>query len=97
MATEATKNLDLATQPTGALPIPAARLELPPHLPLPSETQAWIPGREAPTHEEIAREAYALYEARGRESGWDVEDWLAAEETLRRRSIRSTGSMRDES
>ena len=34
---------------------------------------------------EIAREAYARYEARGRENGHDVEDWLAAEEHLRRR------------
>jgi hypothetical protein len=27
--------------------------------------------------------AYALYAARGYQDGWDVEDWLAAEESLR--------------
>jgi hypothetical protein len=39
-----------------------------------------------PTPDEIAAEAYALYCARGREDGHDVEDWLAAEEQLWRRS-----------
>jgi hypothetical protein len=38
---------------------------------------------EPPPHEAIAREAYALYAARGYQDGWDVEDWLAAEESLR--------------
>jgi hypothetical protein len=40
--------------------------------------------REAIAREAIAREAYALYSARGYQDGWDVEDWLAAEESLRR-------------
>lgn len=35
------------------------------------------------THEEIARRAYQLYEARGREHGRAHEDWLAAEAELR--------------
>jgi hypothetical protein len=39
---------------------------------------------EPHSHEAIAREAYALYAARGYQDGWDVEDWLAAEESLRR-------------
>jgi hypothetical protein len=39
---------------------------------------------DPPPHETIAREAYALYAARGYQDGWDVEDWLAAEESLRR-------------
>jgi hypothetical protein len=39
---------------------------------------------DVPPHEAIAREAYALYAARGYQDGWDVEDWLAAEESLRR-------------
>ena len=38
-------------------------------------------------HEEderlIAERAYALYQARGREHGHDVEDWLAAKEQVR--------------
>lgn len=37
---------------------------------------------------EIAMEAYARYEQRGREDGHDVEDWLAAEESLRRARAR---------
>ena len=32
--------------------------------------------------ERIARRAYELYEARGREDGRDVDDWLAAEHEL---------------
>lgn len=34
-------------------------------------------------HEEIARLAYARYQARGGAHGADVEDWLAAEAELR--------------
>jgi Protein of unknown function (DUF2934) len=33
-------------------------------------------------HNEIARRAYELYEARGREDGHDQEDWLQAERDL---------------
>jgi hypothetical protein len=36
-----------------------------------------------PTHDEIARRAYHLYEARGREHGRDMEDWFQAERELR--------------
>ena len=35
---------------------------------------------------EIAFEAYARYVERGRLDGHDVEDWLAAEQRLRRRA-----------
>jgi len=36
---------------------------------------------EAPNdvREQIARRAYELYEARGREDGHDLDDWLRAE------------------
>jgi Protein of unknown function (DUF2934) len=34
------------------------------------------------TQEEIAQRAYALYEARGREDGHDLDDWLEAERQL---------------
>jgi hypothetical protein len=34
------------------------------------------------TQEEIAQRAYALYEARGREDGHDIDDWLEAEREL---------------
>ena len=36
----------------------------------------------APTHDEIALEAYAIYVASGYEDGHDVENWLAAEQAL---------------
>ena len=37
-----------------------------------------------PTHEDIARRAYQLYEERGGEHGRDLEDWFQAERELRR-------------
>ena len=36
-----------------------------------------------PTHEDIARRAYQLYEERGGEHGRDWQDWLQAERELR--------------
>jgi len=39
--------------------------------------------RPAITDTEIARRAYDLYLARGREDGHDVEDWMQAERELR--------------
>jgi hypothetical protein len=36
-----------------------------------------------PTHEDIARRAYHLYEERGSEHGRDLEDWFQAERELR--------------
>ena len=41
-------------------------------------------GQLAPTHYEIAQLAFSLYEARGRQDGHDVEDWLRAEQELLR-------------
>jgi len=38
----------------------------------------------APTHEEIARLAFSLYETRGRQDGHHIDDWLRAEKELRR-------------
>ena len=35
-----------------------------------------------PTHDEIARRAYALFEKSGRVSGHDMENWLQAEAQL---------------
>lgn len=40
----------------------------------------------APSHEEIARLAYAYWEARDRHEGTAVEDWLRAERELRDRN-----------
>ena len=36
----------------------------------------------APTHDEIARRAYRLFEERGREPGREWEDWFRAEREL---------------
>jgi outer membrane protein TolC len=33
-------------------------------------------------HERIAQRAYQLYETRGRVDGYDVQDWLRAEQEL---------------
>ena len=35
-----------------------------------------------PTHEDIARCAYLIYESRSREHGRDLEDWLEAKTQL---------------
>jgi hypothetical protein len=35
-----------------------------------------------PTHDDIARRAYQLYETRGGEHGRDLEDWFQAEREL---------------
>jgi hypothetical protein len=43
------------------------------------------------THGVIARRAYELYTARGREHGHDVDDWLQAERELRH-AVRSTAA-----
>ena len=40
-----------------------------------------------PTHEDIARRAYQLFEDRGREHGHDLEDWLQAERELRDQGV----------
>jgi hypothetical protein len=40
-------------------------------------------GERHPSREEIARLAYQFYEARGRQDGQDVDDWLSAERELK--------------
>jgi hypothetical protein len=37
--------------------------------------------------QQIAQLAFRLYEARGREDGHDIEDWLRAEAALQREAI----------
>lgn len=44
-----------------------------------------------PTHEEIAAEAYAIYEARGGNHGQHDDDWLEAERRLKARRAEDTG------
>ncbi len=47
------------------------------------------PAAQRPTiaDAEIARRAYALYLARGREDGHDVEDWIQAERELNESAV----------
>ncbi len=46
-------------------------------------------------HQEIAEVAYSYWESRGREDGHDVEDWLTAEQEVRRRhSVQRSDSQR---
>ena len=50
-------------------------------------TEGYLENDKIPTRiiaqDDIAQRAYALYLARGREDGHDVDDWLAAELELR--------------
>jgi hypothetical protein len=39
--------------------------------------------------DQIRERAYELYEARGREDGHDLEDWLRAEGEIMERKVRS--------
>ena len=43
----------------------------------------------APTHDEIAAEAYAIYAASGYQDGRDVDNWLEAEQALLERRARA--------
>jgi hypothetical protein len=47
-----------------------------------SGVEPCIHDRSAPTHEEIAKLAYCFYESRGRQDGYQMEDWLRAEQEL---------------
>jgi len=52
----------------------ASRTSTPPHI---QQFQT-----HAELQEQVSRRAYELYEARGREDGRDVDDWLQAESEL---------------
>jgi len=45
---------------------------------------AYTGGHTTPTHDEIARRAFHIYEERGRQEGFDLDDWLLAEQELAR-------------
>jgi hypothetical protein len=49
---------------------------------LTGETYCATGSERFPAPHEVARLAYRLYEARGRQDGHDVEDWLLAEGLL---------------
>jgi hypothetical protein len=43
-----------------------------------------VPSESLPLEERIRRRAYELYVQRGNESGSELDDWLQAEEEIRR-------------
>ena len=47
--------------------------------PTPKQVSRFGRATQEDIEEEIRRRAYELYEARGREDGHDLEDWLRAE------------------
>jgi Protein of unknown function (DUF2934) len=51
----------------------------------PMELNAPRVAARTPTHEEIAALAYSYWEARGRQHGSALQDWLRAEDELNRR------------
>ncbi len=49
-------------------------------------------GEPQDIEEEIRRRAYQLYELRGREDGHDLDDWLRAEDEVRRQIARTVAA-----
>ena len=41
---------------------------------------------------QIRQRAYELYEARGREDGHELEDWIRAEEEIREKKVRTAAA-----
>jgi hypothetical protein len=51
---------------------------------------------EHPSHGEIAARAFDLYEARGAQPGYDLQDWLEAERQLLQEYGESVGRLHDD-
>ena len=62
-----------------------AKDSLPTNAEIAAEAAAIYPDTNAgpPTPEQIAEEAYAIYQSRGGHHGRDVDDWIEAEQRLR--------------
>jgi Protein of unknown function (DUF2934) len=52
------------------------------HALAPSDMAKNIDRRSYPSHDEIAKLAYSLYESRGRQEGHQLEDWFSGEQEL---------------
>ena len=52
------------------------------------------PQNPVPVHEEIAHRAYRRYLERGSTDGYDIDDWLAAEQELVRERLGSQSTRR---
>jgi hypothetical protein len=74
---------------TSSVRLPAVRL--PPPATAANRSPKVLPdGGASVTEQDIARRAYELYEKRGCEHGYELDDWLQAERGLRN-ALRSTG------
>ena len=49
-------------------------------------------GESQELENQIRQRAYELYEARGREDGHDLEDWLRAEEEITAKTVRGVAA-----
>jgi hypothetical protein len=59
----------------------------------PTKKPPATPVSESPELEnQIRQRAYELYEARGREDGHDLEDWLRAEEEITAKTTRGVAA-----
>jgi DUF2934 family protein len=64
------------------------RSKRPPSRRSPAQAARNANAKDSVLYERIAQRAYELYEQRGRQTGYELEDWLQAE-----REIRSTAEM----
>lgn len=55
----------------------------------PKKPPATAPGESPQLKDQISLRAHELYEARGREDGHAMEDWLRAEEEITNRKART--------
>jgi DUF2934 family protein len=53
---------------------------------------ATVLGESQELENQIRQRAYELYEARGREDGHDLEDWLHAEEEITAKTVRGVAA-----
>src|SRR5947209_14406554 len=66
---------------------PAAEVPATPARSAETEAPSTASAELEPSHEQIARLAYLLWEARGCQGGCPEEDWLSAEQELRRSPV----------
>ncbi len=57
--------------------------------PAPAST---LPQTPQPDEEQVRRRAYELYEARGREDGHELDDWLEAEAQVTHTQAKATAA-----
>ena len=58
----------------------------------PKKSPATVTDEPQELEHQIRLRAQELYEARGREDGHDLEDWLRAEEEIREKKVRTAAS-----